>query len=50
MKITEPKTPYVRYDAESDTVMDLDSAYSVSHESLTRLMQAHRVQRSQAFV
>lgn len=25
MKITEPKTPYVRYDAETDTVMDLDS-------------------------
>ncbi|KAM0793607.1 hypothetical protein ACM66B_001040 [Microbotryomycetes sp. NB124-2] len=24
MKITEPKTPYVRYDAETDTVMDLD--------------------------
>ncbi|SCZ90215.1 BZ3500_MvSof-1268-A1-R1_Chr1-3g01845 [Microbotryum saponariae] len=25
MKISEPKTPYVRYDAETDTVMDLDS-------------------------
>lgn len=25
MKITEPKTPYVRYDAETDTVMDMDS-------------------------
>ncbi|SGY35690.1 BQ5605_C002g01792 [Microbotryum silenes-dioicae] len=24
MKISEPKTPYVRYDAETDTVMDLD--------------------------
>lgn len=26
MKITEPKTPYVRYNAETDEVMDLDSA------------------------
>lgn len=26
MKITEPKTPFVRYDAETDTVMDLDRA------------------------
>lgn len=25
MKITEPKTPYVRYNAETDEVMDLDS-------------------------
>lgn len=24
MKITEPKTPFVRYDPETDTVMDLD--------------------------
>lgn len=25
MKINEPKTPYVRYNAETDEVMDLDS-------------------------
>jgi hypothetical protein len=25
MKIDEPKTPYVRYNAETDEVMDLDS-------------------------
>ena len=31
MKITEPKTPYVRYDAETDTVMDLDSVYLHCH-------------------
>ncbi|ORY90175.1 hypothetical protein BCR35DRAFT_299738 [Leucosporidium creatinivorum] len=29
MKITEPKTPYVRYNAETDTVMDLDSTSSL---------------------
>lgn len=28
MKITEPKTPYVRYNAETDEVMDLDSQFT----------------------
>lgn len=27
MKIDEPKTPYVRYNAETDQVMDLDSKH-----------------------
>jgi len=28
MKIDEPKTPYVRYDAENDRVLDGESALS----------------------
>ncbi|GAA6023744.1 hypothetical protein JCM8202_003162 [Rhodotorula sphaerocarpa] len=30
MKITEPKTPYVRYNAETDEVMDLDQIPGIS--------------------
>lgn len=36
MKITEPKTPYVKYDAETDTVMDLDSKHKTSSAHLTQ--------------
>lgn len=33
MKITEPKTPYVRYNAETDEVMDLDSSFPLPHHA-----------------
>jgi protein phosphatase inhibitor 2 len=35
MKITEPKTPYVRYNPETDEVMDLDRELPSSSPSLT---------------
>lgn len=37
MKITEPKTPYVRYDAETDTFEGGSSLSSISRSSITKL-------------
>lgn len=48
MKIMEPKTPYVRYNAETDEVMDLDSALPSSPFFLSPLTPNHRDPRLRA--